>query len=202
MIGSLRGVLLERTSGDVLVEVGGIGYRVQVSPDVSAKLGEVGGEVFVHTHHHVREDVETLYGFVTSEERRVFETLLGAHGVGPSMAQAILAVFDPMRLRQVLADDDVAALCAVPGVGKKTAARLLMELKSKLDVPIDVMATVAATSDGPVAGSASARRDVRDALGELGYTDTEIGAAMRDLPDDDDVPVLLKEALRRLAVAV
>ncbi len=202
MIGSLRGQLLERGDDEVLIEVAGIGYWVAATPEVMSRLGELGSEVFVHTHHHVREDAETLYGFTSSDERRVFVTLLSTHGVGPSMAQSILAVYEPEQLRQILADDDVAALCVVPGVGKKTAARLLVELKSKLDVPAgDVAATVAATSDKPEVASSS-RRDVREALGGLGYSDVEVAAVMRELPDGDDVSVLLKEALRRLSVPV
>ena len=135
MIGSLRGRLLHRGAGEVVVEVGGIGYVVVVSPTTVVALGEAGDEVFVWVHHHVREDAETLYGFSTRDEKVTFEALLGAHGVGPSMALAILSVHAPAALVRILADDDVAALCLVPGVGKKTAARLLVELKSRLDVP-------------------------------------------------------------------
>jgi len=136
MIGSLRGQLLERTSeAELLIEVGGLGYRVQVTPSVSASLGAVGGEVFVHTHHAVREDSDTLYGFSTIDERRVFESLISAHGVGPALGLAIMSVHGPTALRTAVAQDDLAALCLVPGVGRKTAARLVIELKSKLGVP-------------------------------------------------------------------
>ena len=106
-----------------------------MSPTTVVALGELGDEAFVWVHHHVREDAETLYGFPTRDEKVTFEALLGAHGVGPSMALAILSVHAPAALVRILADDDVAALCLVPGVGKKTAARLLVELKSRLDVP-------------------------------------------------------------------
>ncbi|MSW30025.1 MAG: Holliday junction branch migration protein RuvA, partial [Actinobacteria bacterium] len=136
MIGSVRGTLLERLpSGEVLVEVSGIGYRVIVAPSTAASLGETGTKVFLHTHHHRREDAETLYGFISSEQRMVFEALLSAHGVGPAMALGIMSVHSPSALVRVLANDDIDALCLVPGVGKKTAARLLIELKSKLDIP-------------------------------------------------------------------
>src|SRR5690606_25894488 len=130
MIGSLRGTLLDRTTtGEVLVEVGGVGYRVQLAPVSSIAIGELGAEVFVHVHHHVREDAQTLYGFRSRDERVAFEALLGAHGVGPALALAILSVHGPDALRQVVADGDLDALCLVPGVGKKTGQRLLMELK-------------------------------------------------------------------------
>jgi Holliday junction DNA helicase RuvA len=200
MIGSLRGTMLDRSlTGEVLIEVGGVGYRVQAGPATSARLGDPGTEVFAWIHHHVREDADTLYGFASKDERDAFEALLGAHGVGPALAMAILSVHPPANLARVLADDDVAALCLVPGVGKKTAARLLIELKAKLDVPIG---DVVATADGAASGSAapSARADVRDALAELGYGPEEIAEATRELPEGD-AGTLLKEALRRLAGA-
>ena len=199
MIGSVRGILLERwASGEVLIEVAGIGYRVVVTASTAADLGEPGTEVKLHTHHHRREDSETLYGFITADERMVFEALLGAHGVGPSLALAICGVHPPASLLRVLADDDIAALCLVPGVGKKTAARLLIELKSRLDIPdIDLSAVV--HSGGGARSTGSALSDVRDALTELGYGADEVAAAVRDLPADQDTAELLRLALQRLA---
>lgn len=201
MIGSLRGTLLDRSlAGEILIEVQGVGYRVQAGPATSARLGDVGGEVFAWIHHHVREDADTLYGFASKDERDAFEALLGAHGVGPALAMAILSVHPPVNLARVLADDDVAALCLVPGVGKKTAQRLLIELKAKLDIPLG---DGVPGSDGlaPQPGTHLAvRADVRDALTELGYLPEEIAEATRDLPEGD-AGALLKEALRRLAGA-
>ena len=199
MIGSVRGILLERwASGEVLIEVAGIGYRVIVTASTSADLGEPGTEVKLHTHHHRREDSETLYGFITADERMVFEALLGAHGVGPSLALAICGVHPPASLLRVLADDDIAALCLVPGVGKKTAARLLIELKSRLDIP-DIDLTAVVHSGGGARSTGSALSDVRDALTELGYGADEVAAAVRDLPADQDTAELLRLALQRLA---
>jgi len=199
VIGALRGTLLDRDAAELLVEVGGIGYRVQVTPGTSAGAGELGGEAFLHVHHQVREDAQTLYGFTTIEDRRVFEVLIGTHGVGPSLALAILSVHSPAELRRILASDDVAALCLVPGVGRKTAARLLVELKSRLQAgEVDPVAAAAAVSG---TGSGGTRADVRDALSELGYGAEEIGRVLVDLPDDGDTSVLLREALQRLAAA-
>ena len=199
MIGSLRGTLLDRDASELIVEVGGLGYRVQVTPATAVGVGEVGREVFVHVHHAVREDAQTLYGFPTVDERRVFETLIGTHGVGPALGLAILSVHDPAGLRAVLAADDVAALCLVPGVGKKTAARLLVELKSRLDLPeVDLTASTVAALGG---GAPSVRSDVRDALVNLGYGPDEIARAVADLPSEGDSSDLLREALRRLAAA-
>ncbi len=199
MIGSLRGTLLDRDGTELLVEVGGLGYRLQVTPATSAGAGDVGSETFLHVHQQVREDALTLYGFTTIEDRRVFEVLIGTHGVGPSMGLAILSVHSPVELRRILAADDVAALCLVPGVGKKTAARLLVELKSRMAAgEVDASAAVAAISGGPSGGT---RADVRDALSELGYGPDEIGRVLIDLPEDGDTSDLLREALQRLAAA-
>jgi Holliday junction DNA helicase RuvA len=200
-IGTLRGTLAERSpTGEVLVDVAGVGYRVQAGPLTAARLGDVGSEVFVWIHHHVREDAQLLYGFASRDERACFEALIGAHGVGPALALAILSVHQPDALRRVLADDDVAALCLVPGVGKKTAARLLVELKSRLDLP-EGEAVPASTNGNGASPATVARTDVRDALVSLGYGAEEISEALRSLPDGDDTGELLKLALRQLASA-
>lgn len=199
MIGSLRGRLLHRGAGEVLVEVGGVGYRCLVSPSTILALGGTGDDVFVHVHHHVREDAQTLYGFVSLEERVAFEALLGAHGVGPALALGILSVHSPDALRRALADDDVAALCLVPGVGRKTAARLLVELKSRLDVPdLDPVSTAVAANGN---GRPPVRGEVRDALTGLGYGPDEVREALAAVPDEHegDAGELLKLALRALA---
>lgn len=205
MIGSLRGALLLRDDDEVTIEVAGIGYRVKVSPTTSISLGEVGDEVFVFVHHHVKEDADTLYGFPTHDERRTFERLIGAPKVGPTLAQSILSVHDPSALRHVVASDDLNALCLVPGVGRKTAARLLIELKSRLDLPngdIEALAGVAAgATAGGLGGPASPLQDVREALAGLGYGPDEIRVALADAPTDGDASELLKQALRRLAEA-
>jgi holliday junction DNA helicase RuvA len=200
VIGSLRGALLDRGASEVTVEVGGVGYRVAVSPTTAVSLGDVGEEVFCWVHHHQREDAVTLYGFATKDERTCFEALLGAHGVGPALALAILSIHSPIALARVVAEDDVGALCLVPGVGKKTAQRLLIDLKSRLSVP-DL--GDAPTADGRAAaeGGGTVRADVRDALAGLGYTDAEVREVMADLPTDGDAGGLLRDALQRLATA-
>ena len=200
MIGSLRGALLDRGAAEITVEVGGVGYRVAVSPTTAVSLGDVGDDVFCWVHHHQREDAVTLYGFATKDERSCFEALIGAHGVGPALALAILSIHSPIALVRVVAEDDLGARCLVPGVGKKTAQRLLIDLKSRLSVPdlgaSPVLAGVA--SAGPGSG---ARADVREALGGLGYTDVEVREVMADLPDEGEAGGLLRDALQRLATA-
>jgi Holliday junction DNA helicase RuvA len=199
MIGSLRGQLVARwPSGEIVVEVGGIGYRVQVAPRTIVALGQVGGDVMVHTHLHVREEALTLFGFPTVEERDCFEALVGARGVGPALALAILSVHSPGELHRVLTEGDLDALTLVPGVGRKTAARLLMELKARLHVPEPDPATTA-LADG--SGPPPARAEVRAALAGLGYGPDEVGEALRDLPAEGEVEDLLRAALKQLAVS-
>lgn len=190
MIGALRGQVVERSlDGEVLLDVGGVCYRVQVTPDTVSALVDTSAPVLLHTHLHVRETELTLFGFASRDERACFEALIGAHGVGPSMAMAILAVHRPDALREVVASDDADALCLVSGVGKKTAIRLLLELKSRLDLPmLDPVPTAAHTP----------RAEVRDALAALGYGPEEIREATRDLPVDGDTQLLLKHALSRV----
>ena len=189
MIGSLRGSVLERTTaGDVLLEVGGVGYLVTVSSRVLGEL-EPGTPVFLYIHHHVREDAQTLYGFTSRDDRSTFQALIGTHGIGPALAVAILATHPPAALFDVVANNDAAALTLVPGIGRKTAERLIIELRDRLSVP------VLDSSDGT---SVSAVADVRDALAGLGYGTDEIRDVLRELPTGGDSATLLRDALKML----
>ena len=192
MIGRLRGTLVHRSArGDVMLDVGGVGYRIAVSPATAVALGTIGNEVVVHTHLHVREDALTLYGFATADGRDCFESLIGAHGVGPGLALAILSTHGPDDLRRVVMEGDLDSLTLVPGVGRKTAARLLLELKSRLDVP----------EGDPVPASGSARAEVREALAALGYQPDEVRKAMGELPAEGDVRTLVRTALQTLGAS-
>ncbi|QQS24935.1 MAG: Holliday junction branch migration protein RuvA [Actinomycetota bacterium] len=189
MIGSLRGAVLERgLDGTVLIEVGGIGYVVTVTPRTLAEL-EPTSTVFLHVHHHIREDAQTLYGFAGRDERTAFGVLIATHGVGPALALAILGTHQPAALVDIVASADVAALTLVPGVGKKTAERLLVELKNRLSVPV---------LDPVGGGGTSAVGDVREALAGLGYADTEIRDVLRELPADGEPAEMLRDALKAL----
>ena len=197
MIGSLRGTILDRTSaGQVLIEVAGVGYRVQVLPSALSTL-EPGREALLWIHHHIREDAQALYGFVTGDERDAFEALLGAHGVGPALALAILGTHSPVVLARILAEDDLTALCEVPGVGRKTAQRLLVELKSRLVLPVIELVEVGAPASEAAAGSPLP--DVRAALANLGYGPDEVRRATTGLPTELEAGDLLRLALRALA---
>ena len=193
MIGSVRGTIIERTTaGDVLIEVGGVGYRVHVPLSLIPAL-EVGANTFLFVHTHVRDDAIVLYGFASRDERETFDVLIGANGVGPRLALAILSVHSPSSLRRCLADDDLDGLVLVPGVGKRTAQRLMIELKSRLEVPDLDLAAVPGTS------SSTARSEVRDALSGLGYSADEVRDVLGQLPEDGTVEDLLRDALRLLA---
>jgi len=191
MIGSLRGEILERDlDGSVLIEVAGVGYVVHVSQRALAELEPSSG-AFLHVHHHIREADQQLFGFLTREERTTFQTLIGTHGVGPALGMAIIATHPPVALVDIVANQDVASLTLVPGVGKKTAERLLVELKSRLSVP------VLDGAGGSDAGG-SAMADVREALAGLGYGDAEIRDTLRELTPGDDAAELLRDALKAL----
>ena len=197
MIGSLRGVLLDRLpKGELLLEVGGVGYRVTVPTGTMADAGARGSAVFLHVHTHVRDDAIILYGFGTRDERDCFETLISAHGIGPSVALAILSTHRPDQLRRIVSAEDVDALVMVPGIGKKTAIRLMVDLRARLDLDDD--ATMGDVVSLPSARS-SARAEVQAALSSLGYDPEEVRLAMRDLSEDDGPEAMLKAALRQVA---
>jgi holliday junction DNA helicase RuvA len=208
MIGSLRGVVLDKAArgdqaGELLLEVGGVGYRVVVATGTLARIGELGAPAFVHVHTHVREDAIILYGFATRDERACFEALIGAHGVGPAVALALLSVHSPIALRRAVAGDDLEALMLVPGIGRKTAARLLIELKARLDLDFDApdLAVVGAPPGAAGSGAGAARGEVRAALAGLGYGYDEVRDVVAALPDDGRTEELLRLALRQLAGA-
>jgi Holliday junction DNA helicase RuvA len=214
VIGLLRGPVVLRTAEcEVIVDVAGVGYRVAVTPSTAAALiaGGAQAEVTLHVHTHVREDAIVLYGFVHDDERRCFEVLLGSHGVGPALALAIMAALSPAALSTAVLEEDLDTLCTVPGVGRKTAARLLIELKSRLDLPDLSLSGVGAAGggvDGAGAGpgggvgartTRTSRAEARAALSELGYAPDEIRGALDGLRDDVGVEEMLRLALRELA---
>jgi len=193
MIGSLRGEILERNlDGTVLLEVAGIGYIVTVSQRVIPEL-EPGSTTFLRIHHHIREDTQTLFGFTSKEDKATFQVLLATHGVGPAMAMSILATHPAASLIDIVATNDIAALQLVPKVGKKTAERLIVELKNRLSLDIlDGGSTVAS-------GGGSSVADVREALAGLGYGTEEIREVLRELQSGADSATLLRDALKTLS---
>lgn len=202
MIGALRGSVIElERNGDgaaeLVIDVQGVGYRVSVTGRQAAAIASRGAEeIQLSIHTHVREGAIQLFGFPDSAERRTFELLLGAHGVGPTLALGILGVLTPQALLQAIASADLESLMLVPGVGRKTAQRLQLELAQRLEVtPLPPIGL-----DGALGGSSS-QREVHEALASLGYTAEEIRAAVERLPSEGSVEDLLRQALGALAPA-
>jgi len=178
MIGQLRGRLAEKRPNQVLVDVGGMGYVVQVPLSTYAALGELHTEVTLLIHTHVREDALSLYGFVSSREKHFFEMLLSASGVGPTLALKILSGMSVEELVPAIRGSDLGRLTRIPGVGRKTAERMVVELKDKLE-------TVAVETEKPAPSSpAGIEADVISALVNLGYdgraAETAVGEAKRE----------------------
>ncbi len=186
MISSLEGKLAEKHAGRAVVSVGGVGYEVLVPASTIAKLPAVGRSAKLFTRLHVRDDAMILFGFATQDERALFDLLVTVSGVGPKMALSFLSVLSPDALRRAVASGDLAALTVVPGVGKKVAQRVVLDLKDKLGGDIVVI-------EGPLA-------DVREALLALGLSPQEASDAMAALPASDGRAVedLLREALQHV----
>ncbi len=174
MIGLLRGRLLEKRPNQIILDVGGVGYLVAVPLSTYAALGELHAEVTLLIHTHVREDALTLYGFLSAREKHVFELLLGASGVGPSLSLKILSGMNVEELVPAIRGGDIVRLTRIPGVGRKTAERMVLELKDKLDA-------VAVESDKPAPVSpAGAEADVKSALVNLGYDERTAESAVAE----------------------
>lgn len=189
MIGQLHGKLLEKNPPQILIDVSGVGYEVDVPMSTFCNLPEVGGELTLHTHIVVREDAQLLYGFATLAERAVFRALIKISGVGPKIALALLSGITVDQLKDAVDRGETGLLTKVPGIGKKTAERLVLELKGKL------AGTGAATAAVPTSG---ARADVAAALIALGYSEREAAAATKKLPEDCTVNDGLRLALKSL----
>ena len=193
MIASLTGKIQARDAEGIVLDVGGVGYRLTMSGRSLSFLGDATNEVFVHTYLYVREDVLSLYGFVEAQERDFFELLKGVSGVGPKVAIAVLSAYGPDDLRRAVAARDVALFQSISGIGKKTAERLVLELKDKVGEP------VAAAADGGQAAGAGGYYLAREALISLGYNFGEAETALAGADPGADVEELVKGALKKMA---
>ena len=190
MIALLRGEVAVRRADHVVVLAGGVGYRLAVSAETLRQVPAVGRNVTLHSHLVVRDDALALYGFATEQERDLFLALIGVQSVGPKVALAVLSGGSPRELLTAVASGDVARLQAVPGIGKRTAERIVVELREK------VGATFAAGGrDIVITRADDPRRLARDGLVELGFTVVEADELLRDM-DDDTPEVLIAQALR------
>jgi len=190
MIACLNGVLLEKTPPYIVLDCAGVGYELEVPMSTFYQLPDLGSKLMLLTHMVVREDAQLLYGFATKQEKDTFRQLLKVNGIGAKSALAILSGVSIDDLTEAVAEQDVALLTRVPGVGKKTAERLLLELKGKFD-----LSAVA----GQEGGVKSAKQDVLNALLALGYNEREVSAAIKSLDKDIDVSEGIKQALKSLS---
>lgn len=191
MIAFLNGILAGKTQDTALIDVGGVGYAVGMAAGSLAKLPDTGERVQVHTHLYVREDAVSLFGFLTLEEKNLFLRLTCVTGIGPKVALSALSVFSPQQLVAAITSQDVALVSRIPGVGKKTASRIILELKGSLDAGALDEAAAAAPAGGAVQG-------VQDALLSMGFTSAEIEIALKGAPQQAEEAELLQYALKRL----
>jgi len=189
MIGRLTGTLLEKQPPTLCLDVQGVGYEIDVPMSTLYDLPDVGGRVALYTHLAVREDAHVLYGFLRSEERTAFRALIKVSGVGARTALAVLSGMSVQELSSAVTRQETARLTRVPGIGKKTAERLLLELRGKLGADL-----------GSPAGAVHSRQDdIINALLALGYSNNEVQTALKKLPDEVEVSEGIRLALQALA---
>jgi Holliday junction DNA helicase RuvA len=191
MIGRISGILIEKNPPQILVDVNGVGYELLVSMNTFYLLPEVDAPLALYTQLIVREDAHTLYGFLTKAERHAFRALGKVSGIGARMALAVLSGLSTDELAQAIADQEVGRLTRVPGIGKKTAERILLEMKGKLNAVV--------TSENIDNVAHSSAGDIINALLSLGYNEKEARSAARDLPAEIDVAVGIRQALKMLS---
>jgi Holliday junction DNA helicase RuvA len=187
MIGRLRGTLASVGPDRLIVDVGGVGYEVAVPTRALTELPALGEEVVLHTHLHVREDALALHGFPSERELATFRLLIGAPGVGPKVGLAILSTLDPDAVAIAIVEEDVSTLSSVPGIGKRTAQKLVLELKPKFS----------GMEVGSIGGGGYT--EVRLALGQLGYSDGEVAEVIGEVDPGAPPEEQLRSALRNLA---
>ena len=199
MIASLRGRLAELTAGQCVVEAAGVGYLVSVSTFTAGALPPVGDEVFLRVRQVVREDALLLFGFSGAEEQRLFDLLVTVSGVGPKLAMAVLSGLRPEALTRAIRDESVASLVAIPGIGRRTAERLVVELRDR----IESLPTAAAREGSGVLPRNEKLRDAVAALTRLGYTAAQAEEALRQVSGDEDSSLedLVRRSLMRLGRA-
>lgn len=191
MIGKLTGQLLEKNPPQILVDCHGVGYEVDVPMSTFYQLPAIGQAVSLLTHFVVREDAQILYGFATAAEREAFRQLIRISGVGPRTALSVLSGMSVTELAQAVTAQEAGRIVKVPGIGKKTAERLLLELKGKLGADLPALGAASAVGD--------AAADIQQALMALGYNEKDAAAALKALPAGVGVTEGIKQALKALA---
>jgi len=202
MIAFLAGTLAHKATDKLYLEVGGVGYELAASTRTLASLGSRGEDVLLYTYMHVRENDVALFGFCDEEEKRVFLALIDISGIGPKVALAVLSSLQPRMLAGAVATEDIALISSVPGIGKKTAQRLIIELKGKLEAvfpaSIGETSTDAAAAPSAATQQQSALADAQAALFSMGFSAAEIAEAFTGAPADANSEALLKHALAKM----
>ena len=193
MINRLRGTLVEKDTEGVVIDVGGVGYRTSASLATLRALPSLGEECVIHTRMVVREDAMLLFGFAAKEERGAFDALTAVSKIGPKLALSVLSSMSPAEVAEAVARGDVVKLSSVPGLGRKTAERLVLELKGK-----DIAAFAPEPSLAGGGGGGGPYMEAREALAGLGYSLEEAERALKDVPPQETVEKYIKEALRRI----
>lgn len=203
MYSYIRGTLMEAGADNIVVETGGVGYEIHTTAQTGERLPAVGAEIKIYTWLYVREDALMLYGFQTKDELTIFKLLIGVNGIGPKGALAILSVMTTDDLRFAVLGEDAKALAKAPGIGAKTAQRLILELKDKLSLSdaFEQMASGAGTEELPDSRAKSAKNDAVAALVALGYSSSEALKALNgiEITENTDVEDILKAALKNMA---
>lgn len=185
MIGSIRGKMILKTEKFLLVETGGVGYKISVSPDTLAKSKKLNDEIFLFIHSHIREDAFDLYGFLSQEELEFFEMLINVSGIGPKGALSILGITTIETLRKAISTGDTSYLTKISGIGKKTAEKIVIELRDKVGVALE-------------GSSLQVEIDALEALKSLGYSGAEAREALKKVSPDTNTNTKIREALKIL----
>lgn len=197
MIAYVKGSLGAKGPGHAYIEANGLGYEVQMGEGALSRLPDVGEQVMVYTYLQAREDGLALFGFPSLEEKALFLRLIGVSGIGPKIALAALSLYSPAQLTDAVMRQDVAAVQRIPGVGKKTASRIILELKGSLEADLEGPGLLgeAASAEGSPAAAAKA---AADALLSMGFSADEVELALKGAPEGGDEAQVVKYALRRL----
>ncbi len=192
MISYLKGTLAFTLFDSAIVDVGGVGYQVYMSAKDLSRLPETGQTVHVLTRMQMRDDAPLLYGFISQEEKHLFERLISVSGVGPKVALAVLSTYEPSEMVAAISSQDIAAIQHVPGIGKKMASRIILELKESLE------GDMTALLSSKTVRAVDTKKGVVEALLSMGFTSTETEVALKGAPDEASETVLLQYALKRL----
>ena len=200
MVAYIKGILEETEADHIVIETGGMGYQVLVPASVFPELPAIGESLKIYTYLHVREDAMILYGFLTKEDRETFKLLITVNGIGPKGAMGILSGLSTYELKVAIMNNDVKSICLAPGIGKKTAQKLILDLKDKLKIDDYAELISAEATSGSVSDIQGIVEEAILALVSLGYSNSEAVRAVKGLGHLPTVEAIIKEALKKLAI--